>query len=263
MQAKSSLVALTLVAFFLISPLEAYAQSSPAAPWPIAAQGRSLPRPDWVLAIPARRQADGSLAIWDRNDDWTKEWRVPKVVDGLRIVTLLGDSEDRKRITPSAIDEMLVDQMRPVMDKYGAPALALIVTDGQSTAVAGYVPGWTAAWTDVPYAAGLPETHALSTAAISGMFSEPYSQPLATDTGAEAVEIRAYRQNPETGGMDYKLVLHGTQDMLQYQLNTISSFAGTVVVNQQLIAADQLLVEITRNIGAGPLEADLAAYGLL
>ena len=262
MQAKSSLVALVLTALLLIAPHEVSAQSSPAAPWPSAAQGRSLPRPDWVLAIPARRQGDGSLVIWDRNDDWTKVWRVPKAVDGLRIVTLLGDSEDRKSITPSAIDEMLVDQMRPVMDKYGAPALALIVTDGQSTAVAGYVPGWTAAWTEVMYADGLAETRSLATDAISAMFSEPFTQAPTSAGSVGAVEIQAYRQNPETGGMDYRLVLNGSQDVLQYQLDTIASFPGTVVTGHRLIAPDQLFVEITRDVGAGPLEGDLSDYGM-
>lgn len=260
MQAKRTLIA-ALLCVALVSPEIGLAQSTPAAPWPYSAQGRSLPRPDWILAIPARRNADGSLAIWDRDDEWTKAWRVPQVIDGLRVVTLLGDSEDRRSITPEAIDQMLVDQMHPVMQKYGAPALALIVTDGQSTAVAGYVPGWQASWNEVDYAGNVVEGRHLSIAAISSMFSDPYQeQPTAA---AATVTIDAYRQNPQSGGFDYRIVVRGGPEAVDQQLNLIASMPGTLVVNEQRLDDQSILAEIQRDPTVGPLETDLATYGIV
>lgn len=261
MQAKSSIASILLGVFLALSPLDALAQSTSAAPWPSSAQGRTLPRPDWVLAIPARRNDDGTLSIWERSDDWTREWRVPTVVDGLRVVTLLGDSEDRKRITPEAIDQMLVDQMEPVMAKYGAPALALVVTDGSSTAVAGYMPGWQASWDEVGHSSSLQETRTLAADVISAMFSDPYSAPTPSgETGG--VHIQAFRQNPQTGGMDYRIVVMGSGEMIQYQLAAIAAMPGTVIYGKQAVAEDSLLVELSRDPTAPALEDDLATFGL-
>ena len=177
-----------------------------AAPWPASAQGRPLPRPAWVLVIPARRKPDGGLAIWERSDEWTRAWRVPKTVRGVSLVTLLGDAEDRRAVTAAAIDGMLVDSLAVVMRKYGAPALALAVTDGASVALAGYVPGHAASWVPAEGGPDLAETRARALPALAALFSAGGAPARAPAAEADTVEILALRDRDD-GGYDYRIGL--------------------------------------------------------
>ena len=126
----------------------------PQGDWPEHAYGHTLHRPDWVLLVAARRHADGSITIWDRDDPWTRLWTVPSIEGGLRVVGLMGDSEDARHIDARSVDGMIVDEMRPVMDKYGAQALALVVASDDGIALAAWRPGSRATWRSLPAAEG-------------------------------------------------------------------------------------------------------------
>ncbi len=200
-----------LAALAALAPAPAPATEA-AAPWPMSAQGRPLPRPAWVLVIPARRKPGGGLAIWERDDAWTRAWRVPRLVRGVRMVSLLGDAEDRRAVTAAAIDGMMVDSLAAVMRKYGAPALALAVTDGSSVALAGYVPGHAASW--LPADAGADEgaTREASLATLAALFGArgaPAAETARDSSREAAVEILAVRDRDD-GGFDYRLRLAGT-----------------------------------------------------
>lgn len=230
-------------------------------PWPDQAYERGLPRPDWVLAIPARRASDGSLTIWDRNDPWTSAWRVPITVDGLRIVTLFGDTEDRRSITPDAIDGMLVDQMQPVMEKYGAPALALIVDDGSGIALAGYVPGYPASWTLAAETADTEETRKASADLLASLFNGAVTAPV--QVVEYGVVINAYRQDEFTGETDYRVTVSGSWEQINAQLDAISIMPSTSIVSEAALSETQVEAVVRRAPGATPFESDLGYYGLL
>ena len=203
---------------FLTVPLFATpASAQAAAAWPSTAQGRPLPRPAWVLVIPARRTSKG-LSIWARDDDWTRAWRVPRLVGGLRIVTLFGDAEDRRSITADAFDGMIIDSMEIVRRKYDAPAIALAVIDGNEAAVAGWAPGWPASWEPSDASGDVATSHEAAVRALSALFSggrgtdSPSGDtPAATGAGAISAVFEAYRQVGD-GTVDYKVKLSGSDD---------------------------------------------------
>ena len=97
--------------------------------WPQDARGGSLRKPAWVLVVPAKRQDDGSLLVWDRNDSWVRQWIVPaKTPKGLRTVAIVGDSEDKRLVAATQIDNMQSSALRQISRKYNAPAIALAVS---------------------------------------------------------------------------------------------------------------------------------------
>ena len=95
---------------------------------------------------------------------------MPRLVGGVRMVSLLGDAEDRRSITADAIDGMMVSSLDVVVRKYGAPAIALAVTDGRSVAVAGYAPGYAASWQPVYDASDPVEAQRRSVETLASMF---------------------------------------------------------------------------------------------
>ncbi len=115
--------------------------------WPDEARGEKLGRPNWVLVIPAERQADGSLVVWDRENPWVRQWIVPKTTrTGLRTVAIVGDSEDKRVVSAAEIDNMKSGALRQIAQKYDAPAIALVVTGTDGEVVAGWTPGYNATW---------------------------------------------------------------------------------------------------------------------
>lgn len=73
-------------------------------------------------------------------------------------------------MTAEAIDGMIVSSLDVVVRKYGAPAIALAVSDGAAVAVAGYVPGYSAAWQPVDASADVQDTQRLAVRTLAGMF---------------------------------------------------------------------------------------------
>lgn len=259
--ASRPLRALALVALALL-PAPHAAASEAAAPWPESARGRPLPRPSWVLVIPARRAADGSLSIWRRDDEWTKAWRAPRLVRGIRMVSLFGDSEDRRAVTAEAIDGMLVDSLSSVMRKYGAPALALAVTDGRSVALAGYVPGRPASWVPAEVGEDAGATRERSLAALSGLFGAagvagPAGTPEASVAPAD-VEILALRD--ADGGFDYRLRVRASGEA---QARRMLATAGLELAEAEAPGADGTLTVIASSPdGVEEVRAAMKAAGL-
>lgn len=251
-----------LLAIFALTSICWATQASalePAAPWPQQAQSRPLPRPSWIMVVPARRLPDGTLTVWDRADPWTKAWRVPRTIQGLRTVSLLGDTEDRRSITAAAIDGMLVDSLDVVMRKYGAPAIALAVTDGQSVAMAAWVPGWSASWEPVQVGSSVEETRERALSTLSGMLKTGVARPRSPDAGAEA-SIDAFR--PKAGGGNEYRVTIRSQTALQDALSALTRIRGASVGVEARDASTATVV-IGLDPGSPGLEQELAALGFV
>jgi len=116
--------------------------------WPPEARGMTLPKPAWVLVVPAQRGADGTVSAWDRTGPWMRKWVVPRSAKGnLRTVAVTGDSEDARIVDGTQIDNMDTSALGRLASKYGAPAVAVVLegTEGEA-AVAVWKPGHGAAW---------------------------------------------------------------------------------------------------------------------
>lgn len=182
-----------LAAALLVS---ASAAAAPEGMWPDEARGASLPKVDWILVVPAKREADGSLVLWDRSDPWTRSWVVPKPTPhGVRTVAIVGDSEDRRNVDGWSIDSMDIHPLSQLAAKYSAPAIAVAIEDGLGQiAVAGWSPGQSAAWQAV---AGSSREDAL--AALDDLFSGDVS-----DDGEFDISITGQRTS-EDGWIEYRV----------------------------------------------------------
>lgn len=234
----------------------------PAAPWPEVARSRPLPRPAWVLVVPARRLNSGALSLWDRSDNWARLWRAPATIDGLRLVPLFGDDEDKRSITAEAVDGMIVDSLNIVMRKYGAPAIALAVTDGKSIALAGWVPGWSASWEPSEYLADQSETRKRAMSTLSSMFrsgAQARTQPreIARQNAGD-VEIEAYRANA-SGETEYRLVLLPPPGGVAEEAKLIlERMSGLQIISEEPYAEGLRLIVSRR---AGQFEQELRTLG--
>lgn len=175
--------------------------------WPQDARGGSLRKPAWVLVVPAKRQEDGTLLVWDRNDSWVRQWIVPeKTPKGLRTVAIVGDSEDKRLIAATQIDNMQSSALRQIARKYNAPAIALAVSAGDEQVVAAWVPGYNATW---DYTTGGIENRKASLETIDQLFSG--HQAVATSdfgdeqTHVEGVSVLAERFNTQAQAMEYRV----------------------------------------------------------
>lgn len=209
----------------------AYAYDEAAAPWPERARGRSLPRPAWILVIPASRDAQGRLSVWNRDEDWTKSWRVPSIEGRTRIVTLMGDSEDLRTITADAFDGMEIAPIERVMRKYGAPAIALAVEAEESAAIAVYVPGYAASWNAVEKGETAASTHRQAVATIAEMISSGQGAVPTTETVSapetDTIGIMAWRPSPDGYGAEFRLELTGSDRIL----NAVSSLPAVTMLD--------------------------------
>lgn len=254
------MMAVVLIAVLTALASHPAAAQAPAAPWPDSARWRELPRPDWILVIPARRTGSGRLVIWDRNDPWTRAWRVPATIGGLRVVTLHGDTEDGRSVTPEAIDGMIVDEMAVVMRKYGAPALALAVTDGHSIALAGWVPGHRAAWTPVSATGDMARDRLEVLAAVPGLFSggrATAAQPLQEAGG---VTIEAFRER-EDGGHDYRILVRGERSAVDAALDAVAAMSLTRILEEEDVGGATRAI-VSRDYGAADFEGELRRRGI-
>lgn len=128
--------------------LTSQALSGPEGSWPDASRGLGVPETDWILVVPAERDENGDLAIFDRKSEWVKGWTVPKATPaGKRTVTLMGDAEDKRILEGWQVDGMDTESLGIMIEKYKAPAIAVAVKDVYGeTAVAAWVPGAEASW---------------------------------------------------------------------------------------------------------------------
>jgi hypothetical protein len=132
-----------------LAPLSANATAQGA--WPNDFRGGTFAKPAWILVVPVQRQSNGSLAIFDRMNPWVREWIVPQATaQGIRTVTIVGDSEDKRLVSADDIDQMRGSALQKLARKYNAPAVAIAVSDADgTTAVAAWMPGRQATW-DTP-----------------------------------------------------------------------------------------------------------------
>lgn len=206
----------------ILAATSTFASATPEGYWPSEAQGVSLPKPGWVLVVPAKRQSDGTIIVWDRDIPWMKEWVVPHPTpSGLRTIAIAGDSEDKRLIDGTAIDEMGIDALERLASKYKAPAIAVAVSDEvDAIAVAAWMPGHEASWESVPETAS--RQAALST--IDHLFSGQTQTPgLATDGG---FDIAIVGQRMTSVGIEYKVMLENERS-----LELISSTQGLAVLD--------------------------------
>lgn len=194
-------------------------------------------------------------------------WRAPASIDGLRIVPLFGDDEDKRSVTAESIDGMMVDSLERVMRKYGAPAVALAVTDGRSVALAGWVPGYAASWEPSDVHQDPVQTKGQALTILSGMFrsggasQSPRTQPEKAPeaTGAGDVQIEAYRPGAD-GATEYRLILLPPPAAIVDQaLERLRAIPGLQVVSSEPYAEGMRLV-VSSSSGR-QLSSELRAAG--
>lgn len=193
---------LTLSALFIVWSSTTFA--APEGYWPIEAQGVSLPKPEWVLVIPAKRDSMGSIVIWDRDVPWMRQWIVPQSTpNGLRTIAIAGDSEDKRLIEGFHLDEMDTDALQRLASKYKAPAIAIAVSDeSDAIAVAGWMPEQAAAWESVQISGSRKETLATIDLLFNGQ----------NETSSE-FDVAIVGQRQTGNGSEFKLLLESEQSL--------------------------------------------------
>lgn len=189
----------------------------PQGAWPEEARSLPLGRPGWILVVPATRAADGSIRLWDRQDEWLRSWVVPKATpSGIRTVAISGDSEDQKLIHGEQLDNMRVDSLRILARKYGAEAVAVAVRDDEEeVAVAAWRAGAHATWEEAVSEAGSenPRTNALTV--IDALFGEKAANHQAEvglpDAGHPQVRVVAERLSADGLRMEYRVEIGADQ----------------------------------------------------
>ena len=96
---------------------------APAVPAPVS-------RPAWVLVVPV--EAAGSHMTWGRTA-WARAWQVPVRRVGMRLISTVGDDEDKRILPASSLDDMSTPPLSAFSSlsrKYSAPAVALVRDEG-------------------------------------------------------------------------------------------------------------------------------------
>lgn len=176
--------------------------ANPGEQWPEEALSVSLSKPQWILVVPVRRNADGSMAAWQKGDDWTREWIVPRPTPGgTRTVAITGDSEDARTVRSASLETMDARVLGWLAAKYKAPAVAVAVEDAYgTTAVAGWIQGEGAAWRRAD--GGAPRQASLSS--MDDIFSGRRSN--------ETFDVAITGQRLEEGRVLYRIEV--TQDIM-------------------------------------------------
>jgi hypothetical protein len=209
-----------------------------------------------VLVVPAKRQEDGTLLVWDRNDSWVRQWIVPeKTPKGLRTVAIVGDSEDKRLIAATQIDNMQSSALRQIARKYNAPAIALAVSSGEEQVVAAWIPGYNATW---DYAATGLENRKASLETIDQLFSG-HQAVAASDFGAEhtdmeGVVVLAERFNSQAQTMEYRVRAPNAEAE-----NRMLGSNRFIILGRA--SSDQSILEIRMNDNT-PIEKALQEAGL-
>ncbi len=104
----------------------------PTQPYAATTAAVSNEPPSWVLIITGRENG-GTYTLWNAEDEWSKAWqRAPST--GISTAVATGDSADQLRLKPTMLQEYdpaLTDTLRALANKYGAPAVALVILDSQ------------------------------------------------------------------------------------------------------------------------------------
>jgi hypothetical protein len=198
------------IAVAVMTILSAFpASASPQGTWPDDMRGYSLPKQDWIMIIPATRLPDGTVSVWNRGDDWNRQWIVPKATpEGTRTVAVNGDSEDVRIVSPDQIDNMSVSALSKLAGKYGASAIAVVVAEGTGeVAVAAWAKGNYATW-ESAVSDGDPRSSALRT--LDEIYAGADLKMTTSREGSEGatedyVTIVGQRYNESIGEMEYRV----------------------------------------------------------
>jgi hypothetical protein len=184
------------------------AAAAPQGAWPDDARNLPLGRPSWILVVPASRADDGTIRLWDRQDEWLRSWIVPKATpDGIRTVAITGDSEDQKLVRGEQLDNMRVDSLRLLARKYSADAVAVVVRDsGEDVAVAAWRVGAHATW-DEASSGEAGDSRGTALAVMDTLFSKANAPTGRTDSPASATTVRVVAERMSADGvrMEYRL----------------------------------------------------------
>lgn len=183
------------------------AAAVPQGAWPDDARNLPLGRPSWILVVPASRADDGTIRLWDRQDEWLRSWVVPKATpDGIRTVAITGDSEDQKLVRGEQLDNMRVDSLRLLARKYSAEAVAVVVRDSrEDVAVAAWRAGAHATW-DEASTGEAGDSRGTALAVMDTLFSRAAASAEPAESAApSAVRVIAERMGEDGVRMEYRL----------------------------------------------------------
>jgi hypothetical protein len=239
-----------------LAPLSANATAQGS--WPNDFRGGTFSKPAWILVIPVQRQADGSLAIFDRKNPWVREWIVPQpTAQGIRTVTIVGDSEDKRLVSADDIDQMRGSALQRLARKYNAPAVAIAVSDADgTTAVAAWMPGRQATWDTPIEGEGKQALITALDAIFTGSERAVSTQSEQIAESRPAARIVAERLNRDINKMEYRIEpltreaeqLIGGSPSLQYlgQANGDGSVMEVRVMDGSTIEAILSAAGVTR-----------------
>jgi hypothetical protein len=246
---KASLTALALLLH------ATYAAAGAQGGWPEDARNLPLGRPPWILVVPAARADDGTIRLWDRQDEWLRSWVVPKATpDGIRTVAITGDSEDQKLVHGEQLDQMRVDSLRLLARKYSAEAVAVVVRNTtKDVAVAAWRSGAHATWEEAsPSAPEDPRANAL--AVMDTLFSKEAAEAGAShDAATEEPTTRVIAERMSEDGYRMEYRLESPPESLaalqsSSSLRVTGSGEGTVDV---LVLDGRDIADILADIGLG------------
>jgi hypothetical protein len=175
--------------------------------WPESMRGGTFAKPAWILVVPVARQADGTLALFDRKNPWVREWIVPQpTASGIRTVAIVGDSEDKRLISAPEIDEMRSIALGKRARKYNAPAIAVVVSDTDGTsAVAAWMNGRTPTWDTPSDGQGKAALVTALDAIFTGTDRTVGAGEQGTASSRPAALIIAERMNRDLNQMEYRI----------------------------------------------------------
>jgi len=238
--------AITTAILLILSSVPALAK--PEGAWPEEARSLPLGRPAWVLVVPATRDPDGSIRLWDRQDQWLRSWIVPKATPGgIRTVAISGDSEDQKLIQGEQLDNMRVDSLKVLARKYSAEAVAVVVRDSrEEVAVAAWREGAHATWNEAMSEAGAPEPRREALAVMDELFADASDAGQVSPRAADTARVVAERLSYDGVRMEYRLEIDSSlADMLRssasLEVTRIGEGTADVLVMDGRDIADILL----------------------
>ncbi len=243
-----------LAATVYLAPIAAEAAAEGS--WPDQFRGATFARPAWVLVIPAQRQSDGSLTVFDRTNPWVREWIVPKpTAQGIKTVTLTGDSEDKRLLTPADIEEMRAQALQRLAQKYNAPAIAVVVSDVDGTAaIAAWMQNRRATWEKPTQGVDRLALSATLDSIFTGTDHASSAEPDLVTDGRPVARIVAERLNQEENKMEYRI-----EPLSKDAEQLIAGSSSLQYIGQS--AGDGGIMEV-RIMDGSSIEAVLAAVGV-
>lgn len=244
-----------ILIFFILCNLSTNVFALPEGSWPEYMRGSYLPSPKWVLVIPARRNDNGTITVWNKEDQWSREWVVPKKTpSGIKTIAISGDSEDQRIVSGYHIDNMNSRTLSIIAKKYGASSIAIAVTDNKDiVAVAAWSRGRDATWQSGRLIKN-PRYDALYV--IDEIYSS--NEQVGQDNLREfvpqsnSIRIIADRKQPGTNKMEYRI--EGNREVLDAvraskNIVIIAEYEDTPTILDIRIMDDRSIEDTLFNLG--------------